>query len=116
MTQPTDVLISLTNGAHYDGTRDISLRIEHGPTDEHLVNIDLDGATFAKFVTCHAVVTGGYDITLGGHNRAVGGFGVNLYIKGPGLKFDCALTGEQFAAILGNAVTRVSGAHISKER
>jgi hypothetical protein len=113
MTQPTDVLVSLTNGAYNNGTRAINLRIEDESTGKFIINVDMDGESFAQFVTTSGIQVDGLELCLVvSPNRP---FVARLDIIGPQSQFWCTLRGEQFAAVLGNAVTRISGAHILKE-
>lgn len=109
-----NVLISLTNGAYNDGTRLANLRIEDESTNRFVVNVDMDGPTFAGFVTGTGVQVGEHHLTLAATMNAAD-HGTRLDVRGPHIQLRCALTGEQLAAILGNAVTRVSGARINEE-
>jgi hypothetical protein len=108
--QPGDVLIAFTNGAYNDGTRAINLRIEDEPTGKTILNVDIDGPTFARLVTCCGIRVDGFNVTLSAYMTGDAGF--RLDVRGPAQRLSCPLTGEQLAAILGNAVTRVSGATI----
>lgn len=116
-TQPGDVLFMVANGAYNDGTREINLSIEDETTGKSLINVNLTGPEWTSLVGTRQVRTSGYLIQL--HYLQVNeGLVAHLEIHETSpvaslLKVD--IDGEQFAAILGNAVTRVTGARIQKE-
>jgi len=113
--RPGDVLISLTNGEELgSGCRVIGLRIEDELTGRFLVDIDLDGPELTTLIGGRHIRTGGLLVqlqylltgeTLGVH--------VEIHETSPVRPvFEVRIGGEDFAAILGNKVTRVSGATI----
>jgi len=115
--QPGDVLIAFTNGAYNDGTRAINLRIEDESTGKFIIDVDLTGPEWTNFVGTRHVRKSGYLLQL--HYLQVGeDLVAHLEIHetspvAPLFKVD--IDGESFAAILGNAVTRVSGARIREQ-
>lgn len=115
--QPGDVLIAFTNGAYSDGTRAINLRIEDESTGKFIVNVDLDGPEWTSLVGTRHVRKSGYLLQL--HYLLAGETLVahlEIHETSPvGPYFEVDIDGESFAAILGNAVTRVSGARVLKE-
>jgi len=112
--QPGDVLIAFTNGERGDHTRVVNLRIEDESTSRFILNVDLTGPEWTNLVGTRHVRTSGYLLQL--HYLLVGeALVAHLEIHetspvAPLLEVD--IDGESFAAILGNAVTRVSGARI----
>lgn len=114
-TQAGDVLIAFTNGAYNDGTRAVNLRIEDETTGKFILDVDLTGPEWTTFVGGRHVRKSGYLLQL--HYLLVDETLVaHLEIHetdpvAPLLEVD--IDGESFAAILGNAVTRVSDAHTS---
>lgn len=113
--QPGDVLIAFTNGAYNDGTRVINLRIEDESTARFIIDLDLSGPEWTAFVGTRHVRKSGYLMQL--HYLIVNETAVvhiEIHRTDPVAPyFEADLDGEQFAAILGNAVTRVSGAQIN---
>lgn len=115
--KPGDVLIAFTNGQYNDGTRAINLRIEDEATSKFILDVDLDGPEWTTLVGGRHIRKDGLLIqmqylligeTLGAH--------IEIHEISPVRPvFEARIDGESFAAILGNAVTRVSGARIVKE-
>lgn len=116
--QPGDVLIAFTNGAYNDGTRAINLRIEDESTSRFIVDIDLTGPEWTALVGTRHVRKSGYLLQM--HYLLQGGEEVVAHLEifkttPIAAIFEVDIDAEQFAAILGNAVTRVSGASIGEE-
>jgi hypothetical protein len=115
--QPGDVLIAFTNGAYNDGRRAINLRIEDETSGKFLIDVDLTGPEWTAFVGTRHVRKSGYLLQL--HYLLVGetlAAHLEIHETNPVAPyFEVDIDGESFAAILGNAVTRVSGARILKE-
>lgn len=115
--KPGDVLISLINGAYSDGARLANLRIEDESTSQFIVNIDLTGPELTALVGTRHVRKGGLLVQL--HYLLAGEDVVvhmEIHTTTPVAPlFEVDINSEQFAAILGNAVTRVSGARINEE-
>lgn len=116
-TQPGDVLVAFTNGAYGDGIRAINLRIKDESTSKFIIDVDLTGPEWTALVGTRHVRKSGYLLQL--HYLLVGeGLVAHLEIHETdpvAPLFEVNIDGESFAAILGSAVTRVSGARILKE-
>lgn len=114
--QPGDVLIAFTNGAYNDGTRAVNLRIEDESTGKFIVDVDMDGPEMTTLVGGRHLRKGNHLIQLQyllvGETLAAH---MEIHEISPVAPlFEVHIDGESFAAILGNAVTRVSGARIHK--
>lgn len=112
--QPGDVLIAFTNGAYSDGTRAINLCIKDEPTGRFILDVDLTGPEWTALVGTRHVRKSGYLLQL--HYLLVGealAAHLEIHTTAPVAPyFEVDIDGESFAAILGNAVTRVSGARL----
>jgi hypothetical protein len=105
----TNLLVAITNGERGDRTRIISVHIEDEATADMLVTADMTGPQFVEFVTGGSVDTGTHSLQLSvflhSDDKRVK---VIVYNADHKRICDFELTGEQFAAILGNKVTGVA--------
>lgn len=107
------LIISVSNAENGNGRRAVRIHIEDASTFAVLAMATMDGTQFGNLLTHSDVEADGYTFQLG---NVLGGGGIcaDLVVYDGNRRriFEANLTGEELTSILGNKVTRVSGATI----
>lgn len=114
MTANSDtLLVAISNVEDSYGRRSVDIHILDKATHETLAMATMNGTQFGDFITCTSVAVDAYQFQLASILNGAGAC-ASLTVRDNDHRRICEvdLTGEEFAAILGNKVTRVSGATI----